>query len=519
MAKVRLIPAAPRDGGKKPNEESVIRVAAYCRVSTDSDEQATSYEAQIDHYKDYIGKHPGWELAGIYADDGISGTNTKKRDEFNRLIDDCMAGKIDMVITKSISRFARNTLDCLKYIRQLKDKNIAVFFEKEAINTLDSKGEVLLTIMASLAQQESQSLSQNVRLGLQYRYQQGRVQVNHTRFLGYDKDANGNLVINPKEAEVVKRIYREYLEGKSYYDIGKGLSADGIKTAAGSDYWLASTLKKILSNEKYIGDALLQKTVTTDFLNKKRVVNKGIAPQYYVENDHEAIIPRDIFLLVQEEMQRRANLRKDFGNRHVYSGKYALSSIIYCAHCGDIFQRTQWIIRNEKIQVWRCANKRNKKGKKVCPSRTLYETDLHNAVIEAINQLIIQKDELLSGLKAAIEKAVGSRNSAKMIELDEKLEALQTELLKLANEKKDYSELIGQIDAVREQKRELLLEDANKEDAKRRLKEIEAFLEIQRTEIEEYDENLARKLLDRVTVYDDHLTIEFKSGVEVDIIA
>ena len=281
MATVRMIPARPAVGARKKTENAPkIRVAAYCRVSTDTDEQATSYDAQIEHYTDLIAKHPEWELAGIYADDGISGTNTKKREEFNRLIDDCMAGRVDMVISKSISRFARNTLDCLKYIRQLKEKNIAVFFEKEAINTLDAKGEVLLTIMASLAQQESQSLSQNVRLGLQYRYQQGKVQVCTNRFLGYDKDEEGNLVINPEEAEVVKRIYREYLEGKSYYAIGQGLTADGIRTAAGNDYWLASTLKKILTNEKYIGDALLQKTVTTDFLNKKRVVNKGIVPQY-----------------------------------------------------------------------------------------------------------------------------------------------------------------------------------------------------------------------------------------------
>ena len=217
-------------------------MAAYCRVSTDTDEQATSYDAQIEHYTEYIKKNPGWELAGIYADDGISGTNTKKREEFNRLIDDCMAGRVDMVVTKSISRFARNTLDCLKYIRQLKDKNIAVFFEKEAINTLDAKGEVLLTIMASLAQQESQSLSQNVRLGLQYRYQQGKVQVCTNRFLGYDKDEDGNLVINPEEAEVVRRIYREYLSGKSYYQIGQELSAD-VQNAVDSTNAAAESVK------------------------------------------------------------------------------------------------------------------------------------------------------------------------------------------------------------------------------------------------------------------------------------
>lgn len=230
---VTVIPAIKRIGNNKSSEcKPKIRVAAYCRVSTDSEEQASSYDIQIEHYTNYIKKNKEWELAGIFADDGITGTNTKKREEFNRMIEECMAGKIDMIITKSISRFARNTLDCLKYIRQLKDKNIAVFFEKENINTMDSKGEIMLTIMASLAQQESQSLSQNVKLGIQYRYQQGEIQVNHKRFLGYTKDENKQLVIDPKGAEVVKRIYREYLEGASLLQIARGLEADGILTAA-----------------------------------------------------------------------------------------------------------------------------------------------------------------------------------------------------------------------------------------------------------------------------------------------
>lgn len=211
MANVTFIPARRQIGNTvKQSEKPKLRVAAYCRVSTDSDEQATSYEAQIDHYTKFIEANAEWTLAGIYADDGISGTNTKKRDEFNKMIDECEAGNIDMIITKSISRFARNTLDCLKYIRQLKDKNIPVFFEKENINSMDSKGEVLLTIMASLAQQESQSLSQNVKMGIQYRYQQGKVVINAKRFLGYTKDADGNLIIEPKEAEIVKRIFREF---------------------------------------------------------------------------------------------------------------------------------------------------------------------------------------------------------------------------------------------------------------------------------------------------------------------
>ena len=231
---VTMIPARRWVGNTaKEEERPKLRVAAYCRVSTDSDEQATSYEAQVEHYTEFIKKNPEWEFAGIFADDGISGTNTKKREDFNRMIEECMNGSIDMIITKSISRFARNTLDCLKFIRQLKEKNIPVYFEKENINTMDAKGEVLITIMASLAQQESQSLSQNVKLGIQYRYQQGHVQVNHNRFLGYTKDENGQLIIEEEEAKVVKRIYREYLEGASLQEIGKGLEADGILTGAG----------------------------------------------------------------------------------------------------------------------------------------------------------------------------------------------------------------------------------------------------------------------------------------------
>ena len=260
MSNVMVIPARRQVGNNiKKAEKPKLRVAAYCRVSTDSDEQATSYEAQIEHYTEFIQKNPEWVLAGIFADDGISGTNTKKREEFNRMIDECRAGNIDMIITKSISRFARNTLDCLKFIRELKDINIPVFFEKESINTMDAKGEVLLTIMASLAQQESQSLSQNVKLGLQYRYQQGQVQVNHNRFLGYTKDADGHLVVDPAQAEIVKRIYREYLEGKSMDKIAAGLEADGILTGAGKAKWHTSTINKIL-----------RKLRTTDFIRCTR---------------------------------------------------------------------------------------------------------------------------------------------------------------------------------------------------------------------------------------------------------
>mgnify|MGYP004732867319 FL=1 len=257
------------------------------------------------------------------------------------MIDDFMVGKIDMIITKSISRFARNTIDCLKYVRKLKEKNIAIIFEKENINTLEASGELLLTIMASLAQQESASLSQNVKLGLQFRYQEGKVQVNHEYFLGYTKDEDGNLIVDEDEVAIVRRIYREYLEGASFRDIAMGLERDKIKTGGKRYKWHLSTVQGILQNEKYIGNALLQKTITTDFIEKIGIKNDGSVPQYYVKDSQKAIIPRDIFAQVQEEMVRRANMTSGIEGKkkRIYSSKYALSSICTCSRCGDIYRR------------------------------------------------------------------------------------------------------------------------------------------------------------------------------------
>lgn len=514
---ITVIPARKRVGntaavGQRPK----LKVAAYCRVSTDSEEQASSYEVQVAHYTQFIQKNPEWELAGIYADDGITGTNTKKREEFNRMIQDCMDGNIDMIITKSISRFARNTLDCLKYIRELKEKNIPVFFEKENINTMDSKGEVLLTIMASLAQQESQSLSQNIKLGLQYRFQNGEVRVNHSRFLGYTKDEEGNLIIEPAEAEVVKRIYREYLEGASLLQIGRGLEADGILTGAGKTKWRPETLKKILQNEKYIGDALLQKTYTVDFLNKKRVQNKGIVPQYYVENSHEPIIPRDLYMQVQEELVRRANLYTGKnGKKRVYSSKYALSSIVYCSECGEIYRRVHWNNRGCRSIVWRCVSRLEEKGSD-CTSPTVNEEVLQAAVVKAINELLASKDTFLSTLQANIETVLNEEHDKITNDIDVKLEELQNELLRLANSKTDYEEVAEEIYRLREQKQNALVENAEREGKRQRIAEMTDFLNEQSCELEEYDEQLVRRLIEKVTIYEDKLTVEFKSGIEID---
>ena len=515
---VMVIPARRRLGNTVQAEERPkLRVAAYCRVSTDSDEQATSYEAQVEHYTAFIKQNSEWEFAGIFADDGISGTNTKKREEFNRMIGECMAGNIDLIVTKSINRFARNTLDCLKYIRELKEKNIPVFFEKENINTMDSKGEVLLTIMASLAQQESQSLSQNVKLGLQYRYQNGEVQVNHNRFLGYTKDEDGHLIIEPVEAEVVKRIYREYLEGASLLQICRSLKADSILTAANKPHWRPETVKKILQNEKYIGDALLQKTYTVDFLTKKRVKNNGIVPQYYVENSHEPIIPRELFMQVQEEMVRRANLRggKD-GKKRVYSSKYALSSIVYCGQCGDIYRRVHWNNRGYKSIVWRCVSRLEEKGSE-CTAPTINEETLQTAVVKAINELLANKEPFLQALQKNIATILNEENDNATNDIDSKLEELQQQLLIQAKSKNDYEDVADEIYHLRELKQNALVENAEREGKRQRIAEMTDFFNEQSCELEEYDEQLVRRLIEKVTVFHDKFAVEFKSGVEIDV--
>ena len=428
-----------------------------------------------------------------------------------------MQGKIDMIITKSISRFARNTLDCLKYIRQLKEKNIPVYFEKENINTLDSKGEILLTIMASLAQQESQSLSQNVKLGIQYRYQQGKIHINHNRFLGYTKDKDGNLVIVPEEAEIVKRIYREYLEGSSMLQIARGLEADGILTGAGNTRWHTSTINKILRNEKYIGDALLQKTYTVDFLSKKRVPNNGIVPQYYVENSHEPIIPREIFMQVQEELVRRRIVHTSpNGKNRVFSSRHCLANIVYCGTCGEFYRRIHWYNRGKKSIVWRCISRLENTGL-FCDARTVPESQIEQVLVKAINQTLCDRDTFLSILKKNIETVLNHENDTTLADIDKRLEELQTELLKLASSKADYEDVADEIYRLREEKQKAQLDNVGRDELKKRITDMGNFLQKQPTSITEYDEALVRRLIEKVTVYEDKFTVEFKSSVTVDV--
>ncbi|WP_373207911.1 recombinase family protein [Clostridium paraputrificum] len=517
---VTVIPARKRVGSRKTETQvQKIRVAAYCRVSTDSEEQESSYETQVSHYTAYIQSKEEWEFVKVYADDGISGTNTMKREAFNQMIEDCEAGKIDMILTKSISRFSRNTVDCLKYTRQLKALNIAVFFEKENINTLDAKGEVLMTIMAALAQQESESLSANVRLGIQYRNQQGKVQVNHNWFLGYTKDDDGNLVIDEEQAEIVRRIYREYLEGQSLLQIKRGLEKDGIKNGAGHTKWHESNIKQILTNEKYIGDALLQKTYTVSILEKKRAENNGQMPKYYVEGSHEAIIDKDVFLKVQAEMAKRANLVPQ-GKKRVYTSKYALSGMVFCGHCEDIYRRVYWNNRGKKKYVWRCVSRVLKKSSGIdCPARTIEEDVLHNAVVTAVNDAFAQKNTVIPILKQNIEAVINDDLEEKIRAIDKRLADLQIELIGVSGDELAVERLGTEIVELREERQEILTAVAERKDLQLRMQELIDFIDEQQTEITEYSETLTRRLVEKVTILDDKIVVTLKSGMEMEVTA
>ena len=394
-----------KDEGASTTEQRK-KVAAYCRVSTDQEEQESSYEAQCIHYETLIRKNTGWVLAGIYADEGTTGTNTKQRTRFRQMIADCEAGPIDLIITKSISRFARNTLDCLHYVRKLKELGIAVFFEKENINTLDEKGEVLMTIMAALAQQESQSTSQNVRMGIQYRFQRGIPKLNDSQFLGLKLVTGGGstqIVIVPEGAVIVRRIFREYLEGRSPSMIARRLEADHVLTGAGRSKWYQSTVQSILENEKYMGDLLLQKYFTESVLTHRLVKNRGQFPQYFIQDNHPPIIPRDIFYRTQCEKLRRSLLRGDPA-RIRYGRADALEGRLICGKCG----RALKLYDSEEVSLreWRCRQRRgvvtagdvpvqlSSFSNPRCDCRCVNDREIRDILLEAFNTLARMRREI-----------------------------------------------------------------------------------------------------------------------------
>ena len=388
--KVTTIPASLTRFTATPiTELKKRRVAGYARVSTDHDDQFTSYAAQIDYYSNYIKSRDDWEFVDVYTDEGITGTSVKHREGFKRMVADALTGKIDLIVTKSVSRFARNTVDSLTTIRQLKEKGIEVYFEKENIWTFDGKGELLLTIMSSLAQEESRSISENCTWGQRKRFADGKVTVPFNRFLGYDRGPDGNLVVNPEQAVIVQQIYAMFLQGMSYHGIAKKLTADRIPTPGGKDKWSISTVRSILSNEKYKGDALLQKSYTVDFLTKKTKINEGEIPQYYVEDNHEAIISPDVFAMVQREMTKRGR------GKNYHSSVHAFSSKIRCGHCGSWYGSKVWHSNSQyRKTIWQCNHKFD--GDERCDTPHLSDEDIQRLFLSAENKLLETKDAVIA---------------------------------------------------------------------------------------------------------------------------
>jgi site-specific DNA recombinase len=520
--KITTIPATISKYTAAPiNNPKKRKVAGYARVSTDHEDQTTSYEAQVDYYTHYIQSREDWEFAGIYTDEGISATNTKKREGFKSMIADALAGKIDLIVTKSVSRFARNTVDSLTTVRELKDKGIEIYFEKENIWTLDSKGELLITIMSSLAQEESRSISENVTWGQRKRMADGKVSFAYSRFLGLDKDKEtGKIVVNPEQAKTVKLIFRLFLEGLTPHAIAKELTDRGIKTPGGKDVWSQQTVRRMLSNEKYKGDALLQKEFTIDFLQKKLKKNEGEVPQYYVEGNHEAIIDPKVFDLVQQELDRRTH------GKGRYSGVTIFSNKLRCADCGSWYGAKVWHSTDKyRKTVYLCNNKY--KGVK-CETSHVTEEEVKAAFVSAYNKLVTEKREIIANAEL-IRKAV-----CDTAELEEEKQKLEDELNVVADMtrnivdenartaqdqdeyKKRYDSLVKRYDAAKERYDEVVMNISAKDAQSQRLADFIKTLKEQDGVISGFDQRLWGLMVDYVTVgRNKEMVFTFRDGTEI----
>lgn len=519
--KVTVIPASRQRYSEKPIGVVTKRKACgYARVSTEHEEQANSYETQMSYYKRYIQERDDLEYVGMYSDEGISATNTKHRAGFNQMVADALDGKIDLIITKSVSRFARNTVDSLTTVRKLKEKGIEIYFEKENIWTLDSKGELLITIMSSLAQEESRSISENTTWGQRKRMADGHGCVSFSTFLGYDKGPNGEFVINEEQAKIVRRIYSGFLQGDSLSRITKGLTNDGIKTPSGKDKWYISTVKSILSNEKYKGDCLMQKYYTEDFLTKKLVKNQGELQQYYVKNHHPAIVSEDVF----DQAQIRLNEMNNKRNK----GVREFSSMIVCGDCGEFYGSKIWH-SNDKYRkvVYRC-NAKYKDRK--CFTPAINEKRLEEIFVEAINQLLVDKEDILDNLQALI--TIKSQNLKSPDEI-------RRAAVELDKAEKEYREVIEQqkikpmpihefeklskaasnsYDEANKEYEELLKSNDRAKEATYRLQQFAEHLQNVDGVIEEFDYRLMRQTVKQMKVYSDKtIDVEFFSGEKVNI--
>lgn len=508
-----------------------LRVAAYCRVSTAQEEQQNSFAVQVAYYTDLINKKKVWTLAGIFADEGISGTQTKKRTEFNRMIRMCKNKKIDLVITKSISRFARNTVDCLEYVRQLKDLGIGVIFEKENINTLTMTSEFMIALYGSFAQAESESISKNVSWGKEKAYREGKVAFQYSKLLGYRKGEDGKPEIVPEEAETVKMIYAMFLDGYSMKSIKNILESRNHLTPTGKKIWSESLVRSILKNEKFVGDALLQKTYTLDCISHKVVKNNGERPMYLVTDHHTPIIDRDTYNRVQQELARRSSKRKvadkTITEQGKYSSKYALTELLICGHCGTPYRRTTWASRGKKQIVWRCIS-RLEHGKKYCPdSPTLKEEQLHKAIIRAINNYYSCRDDIVRILKANIGTVFECQGQEEILAIEKRLKEIdqaRNDLVGLiAAGGCDEDKLDSEFEKLYEEEQSLserlaMLKSQNKTSAEtqEKLDKIMELIDNEKFELETFDNVLIRKLIECVKVLSkNEILVIFKGGYEV----
>ncbi len=519
--KVTIIPPKPVESNSKTTTNRFRRkVAAYARVSTDFEEQKSSFDAQVHHYENQIKNRSDWDFAGVYTDEGITGTNTTHREGFNKMIEDALAGRIDLIITKSVSRFARNTVDSLSTIRLLKEHEVEVYFEKENIWTFDGKGEVLLTIMSSLAQEEARSTSENCKWGIRKRYAQGKFSLPYSRFLGYDKGPDGNPVINEEQAELVRRIFKMFLEGFSLGRIAKDLTKENIPTPTGKETWWVGTVRGILSNEKYKGDVLLQKSYIRDFLTKKQVPNDGTVQQYYIQGNHEPIIPEDVFDTVQGMLLYRDTHEMKFNTKHPFSG------LVFCSQCGRLFG-PKVLHSNDRFKkvVWRCNGRY---GKEQCQCKTIDENVMELLFLEASK--VVFRNRELTILK--INKKL--QNNFEIDTLEKELEDLESERNRLVEEindilsrkqlsitdvseyetkysslEKEYSRILSGIKKLKVRKSEAIVE-------KQRQKSYMEYL-VNTKELTEFSESALRAMVLQILTDGETVTFVFKDGKKATI--
>ena len=532
VPQVIVIPAkveTPQEQERKRH----LRVAAYCRVSTDSEEQLSSYENQLAYYTEKIMKEPGWTMAGVFADEGITGTSTCKRKEFLRMIRQCRQGKIDMILAKSVSRFARNTVDTLNFTRELRGLGIPVIFEEQNINSIYPESEFLITLHGAFAQAESESTSSRVRWGKRQAMKSGHVTMQYKQLLGYEKGPDGKPRIVPEQAEAVRFIYDRYLAGDSIQEIKAALEGREIPTVSGKKEWMGSHIRSILTNEKYCGDVLLQKTFIADCISKKVIPNTGQLPKYLIQNHHEGIVSRETFDAVQLEMARRnakvgATRKSTPTGRGKYSGKYVLSNLLFCGECGTAYRRCVWTQHGIKRPVWRCVSRLDY-GKKFCThSPTLDEEPLQQAILAAVNAVMADHDALTQQLTAAMERELAPipGESMSLADIDRALEELSGRFNALlaeasANPTEDYTERFRELSESTAQLRErrVRLEGICQENQKvnQRLRTVSTALEHISAELTEWNEDLIHQLLEKVTVLSrEKIRVTFRDGREIE---